>query len=745
MKIELLSPAGSYDALRSAVMCKADAVYLGLTEFNARMASENFDSAILESATAFCKLYGVRFYIVLNTSVKNSEFSHLQELIRYIASVRPDGIIISDPGIIPLINECDSQIPLHMSTQVGVHNSESAEFFIKLGADRSVVSRETSLKDIKDISAKFPTFGIEYFVHGALCVSFSGGCLMSYVQNGGSGNRGKCLQACRQKFTLSIDDTYSREGFCLSTSDLCLIDKLDELVDAGVTTFKIEGRLRRSEYTAQTTLSYKNVMDNVSTPKKELSMLKRIFNRGDFCRGYIYSDTLDIMSLDISSHIGERCGSVSRVFMMGGYTYAEIKSRHEFSVGDGLKILRSNKEVGGADVHSVKKIEADRYVVPVSSEVKANDIVYLTTDKKQIDYLNSISSKIKIDVGITAHKGSELSIYVESQTAHAEITSDFLVVSADNAPISADDIKRTISAIGDTEFVVKEIQVFKDDNIFIPMSTLNSLKHQAINKLRKEIINAWKPTQRKNFFQPLSYTYNKDTSKVTIVECSDFGDLDNISDNMCIVYRPLDFSSTAALEFFTKLKKKNNCTPYLALPKLLSYVDKESYIEFFNTEEGRKFGIYADNYGAVEFARARKIGYIAGLGLNIFNTNAMDILYDADYIIISAELSKGDQELLLAKGGIPFVSGHIPLMTLAHCPVYLVTGRSCAYCNFSPTSTIKYADSHYTYKALRYRINTCQFVIYNPVCTNTVEKFNQPNRKHGLFFSKILLGSPKTS
>ncbi|MDR0751270.1 MAG: U32 family peptidase [Christensenellaceae bacterium] len=737
-KPELLLPAGNYVSLIRAIMSGADAVYIGVRGFNARAGAVNFDETSLSNAHSVCRLYDVRLYIALNIYLRESKIKEVRSIITTIANLQVDGIIISDIGLIPLLNEIAPTLPIHISTQSGIHNKESAAFFAKLGADRVILARETTQEDIVDIKKTFPKLNLEAFVHGALCVSFSGGCLLSYVQNGGSGNVGACLQPCRQKITLTLGDTSVKRGYCLSTSDLCMISKLPELSKLGIDTFKIEGRMRRPEYVAQTALSYSSVLNSTSTSTKELTYLKRIYNRGNFCSGYMFSDTLDIMSTNIQGHLGEKFGKVLKVFLKGGYNYAEVTSKHPITQGDGFKILRGLVEVGGSDVHSVEKISDNVYIIPVSNNVCANDIIYLTTDKAQNDILNSQFKKIPVGIGVTAIKGQPLSVYVQSGKISSSVESDFIVQPATTSPVSKEIIKEVMSSLGDTEFYSTDILIDNDKDAFFPISKLNALRRDGIASLRKVMIAGRKPARRTNKGQTKKSDYTKNTFNTTIVECGTFEDLTK-EDFLAtrIVFRPENFTPAVVDKFLATLAKFTLSPVYLAIPRLLRLADKKLYLDYFSTKP--KIGIYADNYGAVELARSLKLPYIAGLGLNIFNTNTMDILSDADNIIVSPELADEDLLQLLKRGGIPFTSGHLPLMLLAHCPVYLVTGKNCARCTFDGSEQIKYTDAKYSYTAIRYKASNCQFVIYNPIYTNKFRAFELTNTTHGYFHSRISL------
>ena len=279
----LLSPAGSMPALRAAVDAGADEVYLGGPVFNARMNAGNFDRETLVSAASLCRRNGVRLHITLNTLIRDREFASAMEYVGFLArEVRPDAIIIQDLGLAAQIRREYPSLALHASTQLRIHSYLDAEFLKDFGFPRAVLARELPEEDIKDFAAAVPE--TEIFVHGALCVSESGGCLMSSVIGGRSGNRGECAQPCRLP---------CGNGYALSLKDLCLADRMDSVLESGVTSLKIEGRMKSPDYVYAVTSVYRRLIDeHRNATEKELRFLADVFSRGGFTSGY-YDGRID--------------------------------------------------------------------------------------------------------------------------------------------------------------------------------------------------------------------------------------------------------------------------------------------------------------------------------------------------------------------------------------------------------------------------------------------------------------------
>ena len=279
----LLSPAGSMPALRAAVDAGADEVYLGGPVFNARMNAGNFDRETLVSAASLCRRNGVRLHITLNALIRDREFASAMEYVGFLArEVRPDAIIIQDLGLAAQIRREYPSLALHASTQLRIHSYLDAEFLKDFGFTRAVLARELPEEDIKAFAAAVPE--TEIFVHGALCVSESGGCLMSSVIGGRSGNRGECAQPCRLP---------CGNGYALSLKDLCLADRMDSVLESGVTSLKIEGRMKSPDYVYAVTSVYRRLIDeHRNATEKELRFLADVFSRGGFTSGY-YDGRID--------------------------------------------------------------------------------------------------------------------------------------------------------------------------------------------------------------------------------------------------------------------------------------------------------------------------------------------------------------------------------------------------------------------------------------------------------------------
>ena len=346
--LEVLAPVGNISSLKVAIYAGADAVYLGLDLFNARIKADNFNKDNLAYWVNYCHLFGVKVYLTFNTNIKQSERNVFAEYVEISAKAGVDAFIVTDLGCLDILKQYD--VPLHGSTQIGVHNLAGAKVLEDLGFTRVVLARETLSCDIAEIRNN-TKLEIEHFVHGALCVSFSGACLMSSMMSGDSGNRGRCNQPCRLKYS---SDFSSKESYLLSPNDQCLIDKVGELAKLGVDSLKIEGRLKQPHYVGEAVAQYRKAVDNIlkgNSGKIDYDSLKSAYNRGNFTLGYNYEGSKDIIYDKINGNIGLEVGKI--VSVSNGSAILELT--RELNKGDGVKIIRDGEELGGLSITNIEK------------------------------------------------------------------------------------------------------------------------------------------------------------------------------------------------------------------------------------------------------------------------------------------------------------------------------------------------------------------------------------------------------
>lgn len=383
-KIELLSPAGDIEKLKTAFYFGADAVYMAGKKFGLRAFSSNFDENELKESIEYAHSLGKKCYITLNILAHNADFNGLEEYVKYLDEIKADAVIVSDIGIMSVVKKVAPNLEIHVSTQANITNKYSAMEFVKYGAKRLVLARELSLKEIKEIRDYIPSdIVIETFVHGAMCISYSGRCLLSNYLTGRDSNRGACVQACRWEYCIREKnrDNYleiqedNKGTYILNSKDLCMIEHIKELYEAGVTSFKIEGRMKSPYYVATVTNAYRRAIDDFYENKPFNNDLKLELEKASHRRYttgfYFGSDDKECLetSTPIQSH--EFMALVKEDSKDG---YALIEQRNRFKVGDELEILSPsnnfNKKIvvtkllntEGADVEDAYKVQQPLYI-----------------------------------------------------------------------------------------------------------------------------------------------------------------------------------------------------------------------------------------------------------------------------------------------------------------------------------------------------------------------------------------------
>lgn len=499
-KVELLAPAGNMDSLKAAVMAGCDAVYLGGVLFGARAFAGNFTNEEIVDAINYAHLYGVKVYVTINTIIYDSEVERFLDYVRFLHKNNVDAVIIQDIGMFDLLRKKFPNLELHASTQMNIHNYDGALLAKKLGFKRVVMARETPIDVIKKIKEEID-IEIEVFIHGALCVSYSGECLLSALVGKRSGNRGTCAQICRKKYDFYDDDKnkLNTNNYLLSTKDLCTLKYIDKLIEIGVDSLKIEGRMKRSPYVYLVTKTYRKVIDNyyntgkLKIDENDIIELKKMFNR-NFTKGFMLNEdnnnfTYDKRPNNIGIEVGQVISKVKNDL--------KIKLTYDVLVHDGLRILddkedkglvinkmfMNNKSVLEAKKGDVITLKYDKYV-------EKNSKVLLTSSKKQLD---SISEAIKnqerfiyIDLNFTAKENENLKLTITDGLNTVTEMLDKTPMRAINKETSFDVIKNQLSKLGNTVYKARSITLNLDDNLFINIKDINEIRRRAIRKLNEK-------------------------------------------------------------------------------------------------------------------------------------------------------------------------------------------------------------------------------------------------------------------
>ncbi|MDE5602037.1 MAG: U32 family peptidase [Clostridia bacterium] len=707
--LELLAPVGDMSCFDAAINCGADAVYLGLSDFNARRKAENFTADSLRSCVRKAHFYGVKVYITVNTLVKDSEISSLLSTVRAAVEAKADAFIVQDLGVATLLKRAFPNIVLHASTQLGVHNLYGALQAEKFGFTRVVLSRETKLADIREIRRN-TNLEIEYFVQGALCVAFSGNCYLSAAERGASGNRGLCRQLCRLPYTAKIDG-YTKSGYMLSARDLCLADSLRELKDAGVTSFKIEGRMRREGYVARAVSVYRGLLDGLESgaklTKDDRERLQLAYSRGDSYleRAYLDNGTPSVIDRVYNNHTGISVGEVKDVkpFKSDLYKVTLFSSR-TLNVGDGLKFFdKDNKEVASVGLGDVKPLGKDTYSFVTKSRLQAGWKTRLISSEIQEKELQATKREVYIDLEIEAQVGKPLSI-----TACCDVDGKRVTVSecggvcerAKTSPTSDDDIRAQAVKTSNSGFTVRNCSV-KTDVVFIPKSAINALRRSVLDRLCEEVV-----AKREAHCARVDELAIRRIQEESVADCADNiglrfihsdDDMKDVKQGEKLVLCPSEYTvrevermlsnlGVSAKDIALQLPIIANGKDIVVIEKLLASMPD---VRTLVSENIYGFKFAGDGYEV-----------ISGAGHNVLNRYAVSACrkFGAAAVLPSIE-----REECIS-------SNELPLMTFAHCPYKTVYGNDCAHCSYKQGMELLRDGRRYAVR--RTRISQCYFGIY---------------------------------
>lgn len=688
-KPEILAPAGNISSLKAAVCYGADAVYLGIDKFNARINAENFTLENLTQWVDYAHLFGVKVYLTLNILIRDNEMQDAVDTVVSCVKCGIDAVIVQDFGLLNILSQHYPEVKIHCSTQMGIHNYLGALWAKEHNASRIILSRETTLQDIREI-AKHTDIELEYFIMGALCVSFSGNCYYSSLVSGCSGNRGRCLQLCRKSYQAVNKGKADISGYLLSTKDLCLTDKITELVNAGVTSLKIEGRMKRPEYVAQAILTVKNALANGKADKNEIENLKTMFNRGDYSQGYLDKKT-NYSNLIYPAHPAHKGIERGKIINISNNT-AYIKTNVPIEKGDGFKIFRQGIEVGSA-------YGEGKNAIKYKGNIKIGDSVHITTSIKLIKTLENYQRKIPINIEYDVEQNKPIKIALTYNDISINYESDFLVSKANNQPLSIDDIKFSAVKLNDTDFEAIDIKVNLQDKVFIPKSLLNRARREAINKLKNTII--FKNTPKHSTMINIVLCKNKNnTSKYVqknniIIQFSDillFNEKNNPFGDV-FIYNPDIFEHLSPKPIF-------NAPIYLNLPIIANEDDIRLLLNQIDNIKSFD-GIVVNNVYALQFAKTYDIKYICGTGMNIFNHFSLN-LFNAEYYIGSPENYKDLTDMYV------YSFGKFPLMTLKICTISVSSKTNCNMCKYSNDFEL-IDEFNKSIKIRRIKLSRCYF------------------------------------
>lgn len=502
MKKELLSPAGDFETLKQAIHNGCDAIYLGGKKFGARKFASNFDDEEMIKAIKYCHLYGVKIYVTVNTVIFENEVDSFLEYVTFLHRSGVDAVIMQDFGMISLVRKVLPNLEIHASTQAHTHNINQIRLLEELGVSRIVTAREMSLEEIKKLDTNLE---IETFIHGALCVCYSGECLFSSLLLNRSGNRGECAGICRLPFTLLEEgkEVETEGKYLLSPKELNTTNHIKELLDSNINSFKIEGRMKSPTTIGFITRLYRMLIDHyekgeeIKLTEEENKKLMVLFNRG-FTEGYLFNKSgKELMNISSPNHIGVEIGKVIEVTPKK----IKIKLTDTINQEDGIRFKEESLGMIANFIYDkndklISKADKDE-IIYLDNKVGLTklSIVLKTVDSKLLKELENYNEKkISILMNIVAKTTGQFKLTV-TDGRHEVTKEENIVQEATGSGTSSNRIIEQLNKLGDTPFELKNYEFDIDEGIFVPISKLNDLRRQTINNLinlreeeKKEVI-----------------------------------------------------------------------------------------------------------------------------------------------------------------------------------------------------------------------------------------------------------------
>ena len=513
-KIELLSPAGSMDALKAAIHNGADAIYLGGKKFGARAFAQNFSVNELIEAINYAHIYNVKIYITVNTIIYEDEFEDALDFVEFLYKNNVDAVIMQDIGLMYEAHKRFPSLIIHASTQCHNHNIENIEFFKSIGVKRVILDREMSLEEIKKLNTDME---IEIFIHGALCISYSGCCLMSYLGGGRSGNRGECTGCCRLPYKLIENNKEHKANgeYLISTKELNTSKRIKEIMDSNIVSLKIEGRMKSPEYVGFITKYYRNIIDGKKITEEDEKKLSLLFNR-DFTEGYLFNEN-NITNIKTSNHQGIVIGKIIEV----NKKFVKIKLNEDLDQEDGIR-FENNKGMIVNKLYNSKMLlvssVSKNSVAIIENKCDINKLgsVRKTTSVKLLKELQNYEQK-KLDVSFTvkAKTGEALEIVINDGTFILSEKGN-KIEKSQTSETTREMIVKQLSKLGNTPFRLKEIEIIKDDNIFISITELNSIRRNLVSKLIDKKTKIKPKEINKVVDKVINYKDNKETINIFV-------------------------------------------------------------------------------------------------------------------------------------------------------------------------------------------------------------------------------------
>lgn len=720
-KVEILAPAGSYASFHAAIAAGADAVYAGGPRFGARAFAKNFSVEEMLEAIDYAHLHGRKFYLTVNTLLKDKEIEELAEYLKPFYEGGLDAVIVQDWGVLELIRETFPDMEIHASTQMTITSADGAAFVKEQGASRVVPARELSLQEIHEMKKK-TGLEIECFVHGALCYCYSGQCLMSSMIGGRSGNRGQCAQPCRLPYLAT-----GEHGHLLSMKDICTLDLIPDLIEAGVDSFKIEGRMKQPEYVAGVTSIYrkyvdmylKNGREHYRVSKQDKEKLMDLYNRGGFHAGYYEQHNgRDMLAIKRPNHAGV---TAVKIISQKGRELT-VQTLTDIHKGDIVEFSGS-KEIYTFG-KAVKRGTNTMILAPKGQRFQPGSCLNRTRNQELIDFLNTnytehkVSEKLNGFLRLSVGEPAVMTVWYRD--TYVQITSEMIVQEASKRPLTKETIYEKITKTGNTEFEFESLEIELDANIFLPVQQLNELRRRAIEELTQSVCAQYHR-------EILNVADTEETKTITVSKNDEFPELSILvetKEQLAVVseysrvhrvYIESDMEGLFTDKFNTsdiyRNLKKNGTEVFLAMPRIFRLSTKQRFLNYKKNILNDFDGVLLRNLEGLQFLKEIDFQKQRILDYNQYTMNHCTKDFWRNLGIfeftVPVELNRQEMEVLQVQDSELIIYGYTPIMTSAQCITQTVEG-----CKKRPQK-LMLQDRLQNQFAVRNHCRECYNVIYN--------------------------------
>ncbi len=720
---ELLAPAGDWETLKVGVAAGADAVYLGGKLFSARQSAANFSQGELNKAADYLHLRGRKLYVTVNTLIKQEEIGDLLNFINHLYKIGTDAIIIQDLGVLYLIRKLWPDLPVHASTQMTIHDSAGVHFLQELGVERVILSRELTFDEIKAIHEENQV-ELEVFVHGALCLAYSGACLFSSLIGGRSGNRGRCAQPCRLTYTLLQENQKLQPSsvpengrHLLSPKDLCLLASIPDLIEAGVSSLKIEGRMKGPEYVGTVVKTYRRALDRLAespdqfrVEPEEWKELETVFNRG-FSTGYFYGDLgPDLMSPVRPSNRGRFIGRVKDYDLKRKRCLVALEE--EIGEGDGIEVwVKVGGRVGTIVedlIVSEEKVNSAPAGVgawfSLPDRVKPGDRVFLTSCRRLEQNIQQMMrndypfSKLPCEMKARIAPEEPLMLMMKALDYTVTVYSSGKASVAEKHPLTEETLRNHLTRLGETPFLVKDFSIEIEGEAILPFSQLNQVRREAVELLSQKILIPF-------HHQPIVVKNVRSDGENNAEEHNRFGpsfltvyagNIEILKQALAIGVQKVIFGGESFIPGFSWNKKnlteamsisqKKGVKAIIALPRITRERERKRNEEYILTcQQLCPDGFLVSHLGSLQMVRDYSdLPLYANYPFHFFNTYTFKLLNDWKIkgITLSPELSRKELFALLGKEEFIhteveiLVFGALELMVSQFCPLGAWVGNN---------------------------------------------------------------------